>query len=702
MNTSQSSSNVWQIPCPAEAPRQLGRAFIVLLLLISVVTPAWGQPARSSPAFIAGEVIVQFVPEASENQILDVFRRGQFKIKRVILTPVMQSQKHPGVNVVTTELKVEQAIAAVARHPAVAFAEPNWIYRHQAMPGDPGYGSQWGLNGSFGINAEAAWDISIGASSIAVGIVDQGLDFTHLDLRDNIWLNPGDPTENALNEDGNWYWYTYFFGWTVRVDCTDDLHGWDFLNQNNTLYDAFDSPTDLSDGDDHGSHVAGILGATGNNGIGVTGVNWDVSVITSKFLGGGIGTLEDALDAIDYMTFLKTRATSAPNIVAVNASWGGGGYSQAMHDAIIRLANAGVLFVAAAGNGGADQVADDNDLAPFYPANYDTSQGTSTQPAAAYNAVIAVAAIGSGGQMPSWSNYGANTVHLGAPGEAILSTVPTDMYPSGYAYFSGTSMATPHVTGAAALFASANPGATAEQIRDAILASTAPTPSLEGRCVTGGRLDLGALLQGGSTPPPPPTAPAGLTASASDQQVSLAWNPSTGANSYHVKRSLIPGGPYGLIASSVASTDYTDLSVVNGQTYYYVVSALNSGGESEDSGEASATPQAPPPPPASTTLHVGSIVVTTVNAGRGVKKGRAEVLIVDDAGNPVSNAAVSGTFSGSLNESASDTTNSSGLAVLETTASAKGKVAITFCVDGVTHASLTYANGDNSEDCDHN
>jgi subtilisin family serine protease len=354
--------------------------------------------------------------------------------------------------------------------------------------------------------------------------------------------------------------------------------------------------------------VAGILGAEGNNGLGVVGVNWDVSVITSKFIGGGIGTLEDALDAIDYMTFLKTRGTHAANLVAVNASWGGGGYSQAMHDALIRLANAGILFVAAAGNGGPDQVADDNDRMPFYPANYDTSQGTSTQPAASFNAVIAVAAIGSDGQLPPWSNYGLNTVHLAAPGVGILSTVPTDLYSSGYEYFSGTSMATPHVTGAAALFLSANPGATAPQVREAILASVAPTLSLEGKTATGGRLDLGALLEFGSVPPPPP--------------------------------------------------------------------------------------------PTATTLHVGSITVTTLNMGRGQKKGRAEVFIVDETGNPVANALVSGSFTGSLNESASKTTSSAGLAVLETTGTAKGGVIFTFCVESVAHPDLQYDPGSNSETCD--
>jgi subtilisin family serine protease len=253
------------------------------------------QPFASDAEFVPGELVVQFKKGAAESQVLDAFQQAQMDVKRAILTSVMEREGHPGIDVVTTRLPVAQALRILSHHPAVAFAEPNWIYRRQAVANDAYYGSLWNLHGAYGINAPAAWDITTGSPGVAVGVVDQGLDPGHPDLASNIWLNPGDPTVNGVNEDNNWYWYTdLFFPITVRVDCTDDTHGWDFLNQNHTVYDRFDSPTDLSDGDDHGSHVAGIIGASGNTAIGVGGGNWDVCIVSSKCIGGGFGSLEDA------------------------------------------------------------------------------------------------------------------------------------------------------------------------------------------------------------------------------------------------------------------------------------------------------------------------------------------------------------------------------------------------------------------------
>jgi subtilisin family serine protease len=247
----------------------------------------------------------------------------------------------------------------------------------------------------------------------------------------------------------------------------DDVYGWDFDGNNNTVFDGTQ--------DDHGTHVAGTIGAVGGNGIGVAGVNWNVKLLDAKFLGRRGGTTSNAIKAVDYFTALKRRGLP---LVATNNSWGGGGYSKALYDAIQRACDADLLFVAAAGNGGADGVGDNIDATPSYPASYSNP------------CIIAVAAITSTGGRASYSNYGATSVDIGAPGSSIYSTLPGPSGASTYGSYSGTSMATPHVTGAAALYASLHPGATAQQIKSAILNSAVPTSSLSGRCVTGGRLNV--------------------------------------------------------------------------------------------------------------------------------------------------------------------------------------------------------------------
>jgi len=208
-------------------------------------------------------------------------------------------------------------------------------------------------------------------------------------------------------------------------------------------------------------------------------------MIPVKFLGRRGGTTANAVKAVDYLTDLKTR--HGLNIVATNNSWGGGGFSQALLSAINRGGDAGILFIAAAGNGGNDGVGDNNDATASYPSNYVCQSASG-------DCVIAVAAITSSGARASFSNYGANTVDLGAPGAAIYSTVPGKAGASAYASYSGTSMATPHVTGAAALYASTHPlASSAAQIKAAILGSAIPTASMAGRSVTGGRLNVGGF-----------------------------------------------------------------------------------------------------------------------------------------------------------------------------------------------------------------
>jgi subtilisin family serine protease len=309
------------------------------------------------------------------------------------------------------------------------------------------------MQGGFGSNAAAAWaNNNTGSAGVYVGIIDEGIQFDHPDLAGQVWTNPFDAADGVDN-DGNGY--------------VDDIHGWDFDGNNNTIYDG-GSKGSL---DDHGTHVSGTIAGKANNGQGVVGINWNVTLISGKFLGRRGGTTANAVKAVDYFTNLKTR--HGLNIVATNNSWGGGGYSQALYDAVSRANNANILFVAAAGNSGTN-----NDTTASYPSNYDLPN------------VIAVAAIDKTGALASFSQYGKTTVDLGAPGVAIYSTTAYN----GYSSYNGTSMATPHVTGAVALYASTHSGASAAQIKNAILSSAVPTASLNGKTVTGGRLDANAAL----------------------------------------------------------------------------------------------------------------------------------------------------------------------------------------------------------------
>ncbi len=416
------------------------------------------------PGYVPGEVLVKFT-QGTSNSIRDaVLSKINGKVTEKILTRVMKNfGDNEGITLVNTPLMVPAAVQLLKGLANVEYAEPNYIYYHSAASNDPYYtnGSLWGMYGDatspanqYGSQAGEAWAAgNIGSNTVYVGIIDEGIMKTHEDLSANIWVNPYDPVDGVDN-DGNGY--------------VDDTNGWDFDGNNNTIYDGSQ--------DDHGTHVAGTIGAVGGNGKGVAGVCWNVKMISAKFLGRRGGTTANAVKAADYITDLKTR--HGINLVATNNSWGGGGYSQALYDAIERANVVGILFVAAAGNGGSDGVGDDNDVTPSYPSSYSN------------NNIIAVASITSSGTKSSFSNYGATSVDLGAPGSSIYSTLPTKQNTSTYGSYSGTSMATPHVTGAAALYAASHSGASASTIKNAVLSGTIPTNSLSGKCVTGGRLNV--------------------------------------------------------------------------------------------------------------------------------------------------------------------------------------------------------------------
>ncbi|MEJ2721493.1 MAG: S8 family serine peptidase, partial [bacterium] len=295
-------------------------------------------------------------------------------------------------------------------------------------------------------------------------------DWHHIDLADNIYTNPGEIPGNGIDDDGNGF--------------VDDVHGWDFVNNDNDPYDDAG----------HGSHVAGTIAAVGNNGIGVVGVSWSAKILPIKFLNsGGSGSTADAILSVEYATLMHVRLT--------NNSWGGGGFSTALRDAIEAAGDEGILFVAAAGNYG-----ENTDIYPHYPSSYDLDN------------IISVANTTDRDLLSGSSNYGAVTVDLGAPGTNILSTFPGNTYGS----ISGTSMATPHVSGAVSLLWSAGPSLGHLDVKDIIMSSVDPNPVLAGRTVSGGRLNVFNMLTGLDSIPPARVNDLAVESTGSNT-VTLSW-----------------------------------------------------------------------------------------------------------------------------------------------------------------------------------
>jgi subtilisin family serine protease len=363
----------------------------------------------------------------------------------------------------STKLKEQEAINLLVGEGIIEYVEPNYTVKLQAVPTDTSYvdGSLWGMQGGFGSRANEAWaNGHTDCSAVTVGIVDEGIMFDHSDLTSNRWNNPSD--------------------WADRVDTDvngkiDDVNGWNFFGMNNTIFSPAAARGTTTPSESHGTHVAGTIGGLAN-GTGVVGVCWGVKIISAKvFDKSGTATIANFAAAINYLVSLKNAGA---NLVAINASYGGNVYSSTESSAIDNANLAGILIVAAAGNESLD-----NDTTPHYPSSYSQAN------------IIAVASINSSGALASSSNYGATSVDIAAPGENILSTIPifsgtTNTVTSGLGYKSGTSMATPHVTGAAALYKAYHPTETAAQIKAAILNSATPTASLTGKCVTGGRLNI--------------------------------------------------------------------------------------------------------------------------------------------------------------------------------------------------------------------
>jgi subtilisin family serine protease len=392
--------------------------------------------------FVPGEVIVKFKPGADINRVRS--------LQKNMGATVVESTQTLGIQLLKLgNMSVKEATATFNGNAefadAIEYIEPNFIVRTtNTLPNDPSFNQLWGLNntGQTGgiadadIDAPEAWDIQTG-NKVVIGVIDTGVDYNHPDLNDNMWINPGETAGNGIDDDGNGY--------------VDDFYGYDFINEDSNPFDD----------NSHGTHVAGTIAAEGNNGIGVTGVNWNAQIMALKFLGSdGSGNTFDAIQAVEYAKLNGAQLT--------NNSWGGGGFSQALRDAIASGGEAGQLFVAAAGNSGSN-----NDISPFYPASYDL------------NNIIAVAATDDKDQLAGFSNFGATTVDLGASGVNIFSTFPGNSY----GLLSGTSMATPHVSGVIGLILSKNPKLTTQEVKDILLRTADKIPALTGRTVSGGRLN---------------------------------------------------------------------------------------------------------------------------------------------------------------------------------------------------------------------
>lgn len=429
--------------------RLIGRASTAAMVGVLVVgTNAFA----AAPESIPGEYIVKLKESVSAKSSVSVLSQqlGSY-IKASI----------PGQNIVVIKRPVfetqSNVIKSLSENPAVDIVEPNYIYTINRAPNDPKYGQLWGLKnigqldserkaGVAGtdIGAEEAWDITTGSKDVIVAVIDTGVDYNHPDLKDNMWTNDAELNgKPGVDDDGN--------------GIVDDIYGANFESSNPT-----GSPMDDHG---HGSHCSGTIGATGNDGKGIVGVAWNVRIMGIKFLSAsGSGSLEGALKGIDYATKMGARILSN--------SWGGGGYSETLKQAIERSNAAGALFVAAAGN-----ESNNNDANPTYPATYDVPN------------VLSVAAVDNRGQIASFSNYGKNKVHVGAPGVNVYSSIIN----GGYDSWSGTSMATPHVSGVAVLLASNEPGLTNIEMKQRIIATSKPVPGLRGKS-RGGMVNAYAML----------------------------------------------------------------------------------------------------------------------------------------------------------------------------------------------------------------
>ena len=425
-----------------------------LLVLLSGVGYADAPPLpEDHPQYVPGEVLLKLKVEAPAKQIAEINNTYQTQTVRHFDFIGVYHLRLP------TNLSVTKALVVLQGHSLVEYVVPNSLhYLDVTAPNDPDGTYLWGLHnyGQNGgtpdadIDAPEAWDITTGNPGTVVAVIDSGADLGHDDLAANIWTNPGEIPDNGIDDDGNGY--------------IDDMHGWDFTDDDNDPSPA----GGVCNG--HGSHTAGTIGAVGNNGIGVVGVNWNVKIMVLKafkpFLGSCVSNSADEIAAIEYHTKMGVPVSSN--------SWGGRAFNSALRDAI-RASHS--VFAAAAGNDGQN-----NDTTPYYPSSFGLDN------------IISVAATNRNDGLASFSNYGPTSVDLAAPGVDIYST----LHLNNYGIKSGTSMATPHVAGVAALLLAQDPNLTIREIKWRILHGT---DNVYLPVLTEGRLNAYEALQFGLSTP---------------------------------------------------------------------------------------------------------------------------------------------------------------------------------------------------------
>ena len=503
--------------------------FLIVLTFALAVSGGLGFKSTAyadlkNTSFAPGEILVKFkgaVPTQINES--DLVRKGIRSLKRLDEKGVHRVKLEP-------DISVAEAQALLSQDPEVEYAEPNY-YRHLALdPNDPSYPSQWNLPI---INAPTAWNAATDCAATPVAVIDSGVDYEHTDLAANIWSNLADAAGDGVDNDGNGY--------------IDDTMGWDFVADDN----------DPMDENGHSTHVAGTIAAVGDNGQGVAGLCWSGQIMALRtFDAEGNGTVADVIEAMQYARTKGARV--------VNASYAGADFSQAEYDEISLLNDSGILMIVAAGNEGAD-----NDGLPSYPASYDLPN------------IIAVAATDRNDRLASFSNFGAATVHVAAPGDSIFSTYVNN----DYAFGSGTSMAGPHVSGLAALVWNTNPGLAASQVRARILDGVDRLSDLSGKILTAGRLNAyNSLL---NIPAPPSRF---AISGASDSQIVLGWDGNySNAVSVKIERQESAEGAFAEIARvAPGASVYRDTGVQASRTYSYRARANNGQNDSVYTSEISA------------------------------------------------------------------------------------------------------------------
>ena len=547
------------VMCKKNLANRFAFALLATALLLPVAGYAASERARQAlednPALqhAPDSVLVRFAAGTNGNERAEAMRAAHASHARTLMASARLEQLY-----LIAGRPVEAALNALSRLPFVESAEADFVVR--AVTNDQFYGLLYAINntgqvvasqsGTFDADMDVAeaWSLSIGDPDLVIAVIDDGVEYTHPDINDQMWVNPGEVVDGVDN-DGNGY--------------VDDIFGYDFYSNDSDPYDDNNINTEQGG---HGTHVAGTICAEGNNSIGIVGVVQQCRIMALRFLGPRGGYTSDAISAVNYAVGKGVRLS--------NNSWGGGGYSMSLYSAIQSAGNQGHLFLAAAGNDGIDV----DNTTPHYPSSYDLPN------------IVSVAATDNRDQLASFSNFGVNSVDVAAPGVDIASSAWGSYY-----FFSGTSMATPNVTGVAALILSQNPGFSYAQVRDRLLQTARPVPGLSGKVATGGVVNALAALS--VTPPePPPAAPSNLAAQATGtNSIALTFTDNASdEDGFKVYRSAA-GADFSLLTTlSADTTAHTDEGLSAGTSYTYEVTAFNTAGESAASNTATATTDTEP------------------------------------------------------------------------------------------------------------